>query len=485
MDRFPTSALDGSAAVRTARRTAFHLLLPATAGERRKPAPAPAARRVVSGLPVLWQPPHGRHAGGQPQTHPAVVTHRRHPSPLSQTELEPSGARPRDLSVSAAWRLDRAAQPGLEHRYYLHSNAWRLPLFGRRHGLVQPLRAQLGTFQHHGNRLLFDCPRRRILLRPTRDLELRSGLAVHRGRFSGAPEKARHLDQYGWTGPRPGQRFHRAPVALPEVRTHLPRRLRQRGRSVGSAGWLLPLLQSPASAPGARLFGRRHGLVQPLRAQLGTFQHHGNRLLFDCPRRRILLRPTRDLELRSGLAVHRGRFSGAPEKARHLDQYGWTGPRPGQRFHRAPVALPEVRTHLPRRLRQRGRSVGSAGWLLPLLQSPASAPGARLPHASRVVPAPAKKEKVMILMGALPPNPRDLALFSSRMDGFFFSGLRSCLTMERLDRRIGQRRDATRAPNQARNGWRPHGRLRVQPASPSKDRQNFVQTMGSTTMCRE
>src|SRR5579864_988604 len=356
MDRFPTSALDGSAAVRTARRTAFHLLLPATAGERRKPAPAPAARRIVSGLPVLWQPPHGRHAGGQPQTHPAVVTHRRHPSPLSQTELEPSGARPRDLSVSAAWRLDRAAQPGLEHRYYLHSDAWRLPLFGRRHGLVQPLRAQLGTFQHHGNRLLFDCPRRRILLRPTRDLDLRSGLAVHRGRFSGAPEKARHLDQYGWTGPRPGQRFHRAPVALPEVRTHLPRRLRQRGRSVGSAGWLLPLLQSPASAPGARL-----------------------------------------------------------------------------------------------------------------------------PHASRVVPAPAKKEKVMILMGALPPNPRDLALFSSRMDGFFFSGLRSCLTMERLDRRIGQRRDATRAPNQARNGWRPHGRLRVQPASPSKDRQNFVQTMGSTT----
>src|ERR1039457_7221470 len=28
-------------------------------------------------------------------------------------------------------------------------------------------------------------------------------------------------------------------------------------------------------------------------------------------------------------------------------------------------------------------------------------------------------------------------------------------TMEELDRRIGQRRDATRAPNQARSGWRP------------------------------
>jgi len=77
---------------------------------------------------------------------------------------------------------------------------------------------------------------------------------------------------------------------------------------------------------------------------------------------------------------------------------------------------------------------------------------------------------------------RDLALFSSRMDGFFFPGSSTCRTMERLDRRVRQRRDATRAPNQARNGWRPQGRLRGQPASPSKYRQNFVQTMGSTSV---
>jgi hypothetical protein len=35
--------------------------------------------------------------------------------------------------------------------------------------------------------------------------------------------------------------------------------------------------------------------------------------------------------------------------------------------------------------------------------------------------------------------------------------------MVRLDRRIGQRRDATRAPIQARSGWRPPGRLLVSP----------------------
>src|ERR1700688_4980971 len=100
MDRSPTSAPDRSAAVRTAQRAALHLLLPAATGERGEPAFAPAARRVVPGLPVLRQPPHGRHAGGQPQTHPAAVTHRRPRSPLSQTELEPPGAGPRDLPVS-------------------------------------------------------------------------------------------------------------------------------------------------------------------------------------------------------------------------------------------------------------------------------------------------------------------------------------------------------------------------------------------------
>jgi len=83
--------------------------------------------------------------------------------------------------------------------------------------------------------------------------------------------------------------------------------------------------------------------------------------------------------------------------------------------------------------------------------------------------------------GAAPHAPRDLALFSSRVDGLTFVTIRDCHTMEGLDRRIGQRRDATRAPTQARSGWRPSGRLPGQPAPPSKDSRNSVQTMGSTS----
>jgi hypothetical protein len=64
------------------------------------------------------------------------------------------------------------------------------------------------------------------------------------------------------------------------------------------------------------------------------------------------------------------------------------------------------------------------------------------------------------MMGGFAPHaPQDLSLFSSRVDGFCFAAIRDSRTMKGLDRRIGQRRDATRAPNQARSGWRPSGRL--------------------------
>jgi hypothetical protein len=65
----------------------------------------------------------------------------------------------------------------------------------------------------------------------------------------------------------------------------------------------------------------------------------------------------------------------------------------------------------------------------------------------------------MLMMGAPPPNPRDLAQLFARMDDFAFASTAVCRTMKTLDRRIGQRRDATRAPNQVRNGWRFHDRL--------------------------
>src|SRR5436190_9185975 len=336
MDRSASFRAQRPTAVRTARSAAFDLLLPAAAGECGEPAADAAAGRTVSELPVLRQSPDGGHTGGEPQTHAAPDGDSRNRSSLSETQLEPPGWA-RGLSLPASRRLDRAAQSSLEHRYYVYSDAGRLPVSGRRHGLVQSFRAQLGTLQHYGD-------------------------------------------------------------------------------------WLLP--------------GRA--------------------------RERVPLRPTRNLELRSRFAVHRGRVSGAAEETQHLHQHGWTRPRLGQCLHRAAVALDEVRVDLPRRLCQRGRVTAGAGSLLSFLQSAAPASGARLSYAGRAVPATVNKEKSVVMMGgAAPQTPRDLALFRPEWIILFFADSSRCLTIEELDRRIGQRRDATRAPTQARNGWRPSGRLLV------------------------
>src|ERR1700735_4196500 len=339
MDRSHTPAPQHPTAVRVVGSAALDLLLPAVAGERGEPSTAPPTRPTVSEASVFRKPQNGRRVGGEPQTHPTADAHPGHRSPLSQTELEPSSAGSSDLPIPAARRGDREAQPRLEHRYYLPSDAWRLSLSGRGDGLVQPLRAQLGTLQYDGNRFLPDGAGRRVSFRPARNLELRSGFPVHLGRLFGSAQKPRHRDQHGWPRARARQRFHRTAVALAQVRADLSRRL-------------------------------RHG----------------------------------------------------------------------------------------------PRTVSGAGKLFPLLQSPAPAPGARLSDAGRFVPAQTPKEKIIFLMGdAVPQTPWDLSLSFSRMDVFCFTANGTCRTIEGLDRKIGQRRDATRAPIQARNGWRPHGRRLGQP----------------------
>src|ERR1700677_4829618 len=355
MDRSHPSATQHPTAVRTAGRAALDLLLPAAAGKRGELAPDAKAGPVVHEAPVFRQPQDGRRVRHGSPSCPAADAHFGNRSALPQTASESPGSRPPDLSVPCTRRSDRAAQPCLEHRYYLHSHAWRL------------------------------------------------------------------------------------------------------------------------SVPGG-------GDGQPVRAELGTVQHHGDRLLPDRTRRSVPLRPARNLELRPGLAVHRGRLPGSAQTARHPDQHGWPRPRARQRFHRTAVALAQVRADLSRRLRQRPRTVPGAGELLPLLQSRTAAPGARLSDAGRPVPAQVQKEKVTLLMGdAVPQTPWDLPLLFSRMDAFRFTRTGTCRTIDLLARRIGLSRDGTRAPMQVRNGWRPSGRRLSQPATPSKNGRLFVQLMGPTS----
>src|SRR5580658_7058237 len=102
MDRSTPCALDHRTAVRAVGPAALDLLLPTAAGERPKPASPAAARRTVSGTSLLRQPAHGGHPGREPQTHPAADGYPGDRSSVPETELEPTGGRPRDLPVPAA-----------------------------------------------------------------------------------------------------------------------------------------------------------------------------------------------------------------------------------------------------------------------------------------------------------------------------------------------------------------------------------------------
>jgi hypothetical protein len=144
-----------------------------------------------------------------------------------------------------------------------------------------------------------------------------------------------------------------------------------------------------------------------------------------------------------------------------------------------PLRAASQMQHLSRRLRQWGRPVSGAGSLFPFLQLSAPAPGARLSHAGRSVPAGGAEEKGIAVMGGFAPQaPQDLSLFLPEWMIFTLPVLRTCLILGRLDRRIGQRRDATRAPTQARNGWRPSGRLLVTPPHHLSDGQNLSNLWG-------
>src|ERR1700724_63515 len=263
MDRSHSSAPQHSTAVRTAGGAALDLLLPAAAGEHGEPAPAPPARPAVPEAAVFRKPQNGRRVGSEPQAHPTADAHPGYRSPLSETELEPSGARARSVPIPTARRENPQAQPRLEHRYYLPPNARWLSLSGRGDGLVQPLRDQLGTLQYDGDWFLPDGVGRRVSFRPARNLELRSGLAVHLGGLFGSAQKSRHRDQHGWPRTRSRQCFYRTAVALAQIRVDLSRRLRHRPGTVPGAGKLFPLLQPPAPAPGARLSNAGRSVSAP------------------------------------------------------------------------------------------------------------------------------------------------------------------------------------------------------------------------------
>src|SRR5262245_17391091 len=202
-----SSSIDHRTTMPVAGIVTLHLLPPIGWGIGREPAVVALARPTVPGSPRLRKPTIGCSAvtgsepASQPQTDSTTDAHFGHRGFLSQTQPEPPGARTRSLSLPAP-RLDHyTAKSGLEHRYYLSPDAIRLPLFGGRDGLVQPFRAELGVVQHDGDCFLPFGSGHGAGLGHLRDLQLRSGRAVHLQRVPAAIERPLHRHQHGWPWP--------------------------------------------------------------------------------------------------------------------------------------------------------------------------------------------------------------------------------------------------------------------------------------------
>ena len=135
-----------------------------------------------------------------------------------------------DLPVPVARSGDCASRSGLGHGYHLYPAAAWIHLSGGDHGLVQPVRAGLGSVHDDGQRVLRVGAGLGADPGATRDFQLGSGRAVHQRCLHAPARRPRHHDQHGRPGPVPGQHLRRALMANGEVRGSVPEGLLERSR---------------------------------------------------------------------------------------------------------------------------------------------------------------------------------------------------------------------------------------------------------------
>src|SRR5215204_580696 len=231
-----------------------------------------------------------------------------------------------------------------------------------------------------------------------------------------------------------------------------------------------------------RLSGGGDRLVQPFCSQLGDFEHRRRLARSRCSRWRVMRRcQTRNLQHRSRVTIYQPAVFGTVVRAEDLHQHGRPRSCTGQCLYRKTLAHSEVRACVPARLRHARRVAKRASDILSTLQFSSSAPSSEVPHAGRgLLPKQAAIRKGSYLNWGSAPNPGIYRCFLPEWMSFLLAGTSLWLTIGMLDRKTGQRRDATRAPIQARNGWRLYAASVYSPA-PNKDRRNTVQRMGSTS----
>jgi len=162
-------------------------------------------------------------------------------------------ARTSNLSLFAERYEHRSSKPSMVQRHHLHSTQARIHLSGCGHGLVQPVRAVVGSIGFDGHIVL----RGRVGLGaaawPARDFQYGSRFAIHQRGLHQPVAQAWDQNQHGWPRPSDRQHIHRTALAFGEVRRGLSQGLSGCDRGDIEPEILFPVLQLRTAASGSGL----------------------------------------------------------------------------------------------------------------------------------------------------------------------------------------------------------------------------------------
>jgi hypothetical protein len=169
---------------------------------------------------------------------------------LPEAQHQRAASRASGVSLSAARPGDRAPKPGLVFRHHVHSDEAGLFVSGGDHGLAQPPGAVVAPVQHHGCGVLHASIGGGVgPACQARNLQHRPGQPIHQPVvYSGADGRG-HPDQHGWPRSLDGQCFHRAAMAVAEVRVRLPACVRDGPRAACRAAAVDRPLQPRIGTP--------------------------------------------------------------------------------------------------------------------------------------------------------------------------------------------------------------------------------------------
>jgi hypothetical protein len=231
---------------------ALGVLLRVGAGDRGESRIDASSRRAIPAHSVLGSSEHDLVAGpaglaGESEAREALAESHGPGSDLRQAAIVDPRARSSDLSISSAGHDHRSSRSMLGQRHNVHPDAPRVRLSGSHHGLVQPVRAELGSVGFIRDLILHGRAGLGVAAGTTGNLQHGPGSAVHKHSIHKPAGETRREDQHGWPRPSDGQHLHRTAVAHGEVRPHLSTRLRGCQRSDCRTEALLSVLQSRTS----------------------------------------------------------------------------------------------------------------------------------------------------------------------------------------------------------------------------------------------